>query len=272
MFHFITKKGNDNVQITTWLHSFHTLARFCSKSFKLVFGNTLLGNWKSPDIHTGFKKGRGTRDQIANIHRIIEKSKGIKKKKNNYFCFIDYTKAFDYVHHNKLWRILRDGTRPPCQFPEKPVCRTRSNSWTLTWNNKLIQHVERSTSGLYTITLLMKLICRVRQGKYQSGWLPVGIKIARININNLRYEDDTTSMTENEKERKSPLMKVKEENEKAALKNMLDHWKKNSVGEGEGGMFQENSIKTCILSRVKRITSPGWMHKTSTWTWCTGKT
>ena len=92
-----------------------------------------------------------------------------KEKKNNYFCFIDYSKAFDYVHHNKLWRILRDGTRPPCQFPEKPVCRTRSNSWTLTWNNKLIQHVERSTSGLYTITLLMKLICRVRQGKYQSG-------------------------------------------------------------------------------------------------------
>ena len=46
----------------------------------------------------------------------------------------------------------------------------------------------------------------------------------------------------------------------------------DSVGEGEGGMFQENSIKTCILSRVKQITSPGWMHETSAWTWCTGKT
>ena len=46
----------------------------------------------------------------------------------------------------------------------------------------------------------------------------------------------------------------------------------DSVGEGEGGMFQENSIKTCILSRVKQITSPVWMHKTSAWTWCTGKT
>ena len=44
------------------------------------------------------------------------------------------------------------------------------------------------------------------------------------------------------------------------------------VGEGEGGMFQENSIETCILSRVKQITSPGWMHEASTWTWCTGKT
>ena len=50
-------------------------------------------------------------------------------------------------------------------------------------------------------------------------------------------------------------------------KRLLD-----SVGEGEGGMFQENSIETCILSRVKQITSPGWMHETSAWTWCTGKT
>ena len=46
----------------------------------------------------------------------------------------------------------------------------------------------------------------------------------------------------------------------------------HSVGEGEGGMFQENSIETCILSRVKQITSPGGMHETSAWTWCTGKT
>ena len=46
----------------------------------------------------------------------------------------------------------------------------------------------------------------------------------------------------------------------------------DAVGEGEGGMFQENSIKTCILSRVKQITNPGWMHETSAWTWCTGKT
>ena len=46
----------------------------------------------------------------------------------------------------------------------------------------------------------------------------------------------------------------------------------DSVGEGKGGIFQENSIKTCILSRVKQITSPGWMHETSAWGWCTGKT
>ena len=74
-----------------------------------------------------FKKGRGTRDQIANIHWIMEKAREIQK--NIYFCFIDYTKAFDYVDHNKLWRILRDGnTRPPDLPLEKPVCRSGSNS------------------------------------------------------------------------------------------------------------------------------------------------
>ena len=58
-----------------------------------------------------------------------------------------------------------------------------------------------------------------------------------------------------------------EQKKKTQMYSLLD-----SVGEGEGGMFQENSIETCILSRVKQITSPGWMHETSAWTWCTGKT
>ena len=77
----------------------------------------------------GFRKGRGTRDQIANIRWIIEKAGECQK--NIYFCFIDYAKAFDFdsVDHNKLWKILRDGnTRPPDQPLEKPICRSRSNS------------------------------------------------------------------------------------------------------------------------------------------------
>ena len=69
-------------------------------------------NHELPDVHAGFKKGRGTRDQIANICWIIEKAREFQK--NIHFCFIDYTKAFDHVDHNKLWKILRDGnTRPP---------------------------------------------------------------------------------------------------------------------------------------------------------------
>ena len=79
------------------------------------------------DVRAGFRKGRGTRDQIANIHRIIEKARELQK--NIYFCFIDYAKAFDYVDHNKLWKILRDGnTRPPDLSLEKFVCRSGSNS------------------------------------------------------------------------------------------------------------------------------------------------
>ena len=66
-------------------------------------------NHELPDVqaHAGFRKGRGTRDQIANIRWIIEKAREFQK--NIYFCFIDYDKAFDCVDHNTLWKILRDG-------------------------------------------------------------------------------------------------------------------------------------------------------------------
>ena len=59
-----------------------------------------------PDVHAGFRKGRGTRDQIANIHWIMEKAREFQK--NIYFCFLDYAKAFDCVDHNKLWKILKE--------------------------------------------------------------------------------------------------------------------------------------------------------------------
>ena len=84
-------------------------------------------NHEFPDVQAGFRKGRGTRDQIANIHWIMEKTREFQK--NIYFCFIDYAKAFDCVDHNKLWNILRDGnTRPPDLPLEKSVCRSGSNS------------------------------------------------------------------------------------------------------------------------------------------------
>ena len=63
-------------------------------------------NCELPDVQAGFRKGRGTRDQIANICWIIGKARGFQK--NIYFCFIDYAKAFDYVDHNKLWKILKE--------------------------------------------------------------------------------------------------------------------------------------------------------------------
>ena len=63
-------------------------------------------NCELPDVEAGFRKGRGTRDQIANIHWIMEKAREFQK--NIYFCFIDYAKAFNYVDHNKLWKILKE--------------------------------------------------------------------------------------------------------------------------------------------------------------------
>ena len=62
-------------------------------------------NHELPDVQAGFRKGRGIRDQIANIHWIIKKATEFQK--NIYFCFIDYAKAFDFVDHNKLWKIIR---------------------------------------------------------------------------------------------------------------------------------------------------------------------
>ena len=84
-------------------------------------------NRELPDVQAGFRKGRGTRDQIASIRWIIEKARGFQK--NIYFGFIDYAEAFDCVGHNKLRKILRNGsTRPPYLSPEKPVCGSSSNS------------------------------------------------------------------------------------------------------------------------------------------------
>ena len=84
-------------------------------------------NRELPDVQAGFRKTRGTRDQIANIHWIIEKARVFRK--NIYFCAIDYAKAFDCVDHSKLENSERDGnTRPPDLPLEKPVCRSGSNS------------------------------------------------------------------------------------------------------------------------------------------------
>ena len=84
-------------------------------------------NRELPDVQAGFRKGRGTRDQIVNIRWIINKAREFQK--NIYFCFIDYAKAFGCVDHNKLESSSRDGnTKTPYLLPEKPVCRSRSNS------------------------------------------------------------------------------------------------------------------------------------------------
>ena len=83
-------------------------------------------NCEIPEVQAGFRKGRGTTDQIANICWIIEKAREFQK--NIYFYFIDYAKAFDSVNHNKLWKILKEMGIPPDLPLEKCVCRSGSNS------------------------------------------------------------------------------------------------------------------------------------------------
>ena len=84
-------------------------------------------NRELPDVQAGFRKGRGTTDQIDDICWIMEKAREFQK--NIYFCFIDYAKAFDRVDHNKLENSERDGnTRPPDLPLEKPICMSGSNS------------------------------------------------------------------------------------------------------------------------------------------------
>ena len=107
-------------------------------------------NCKTPDVQAGFRKGRGTKDQIASIHWIIEKAREFQE--NIYFCFIDYAKAFDCVDHNKLWKILKE-----MGIPDHLICLLRNlyagQDWT--WNNSLIPNWERSMLRLYTVTLLI---------------------------------------------------------------------------------------------------------------------
>ena len=113
-------------------------------------------NCKLPDVQAGFRKGRGTRDQIANICWIKEKAREFQK--NIYFCFIDYAKAFDCVDHNKLWKILRG-----MGIPDHLICLLRNLSAGQEatvrtghgTTNRLVPNRGRSTSRLYIVTLLI---------------------------------------------------------------------------------------------------------------------
>ena len=167
-------------------------------------------------LTSGFRKGRGTRDQIANICWIMEKATEFQK--NIYFCFIDYAKIFECVDHNKLWEILQE-----MGISDHLTCLLRN----LFAGQEATVRTEHGTADWFQIGK------GVRQGCILSPCLfnlyaeyimrnagleeaQAGIKIARRNINNLRYADDTTRMAESE-ELKSLLIRVKEESEKVGL-------------------------------------------------------
>ena len=148
-------------------------------------------NWECTDVQAGFRKGRGTRDQIANICWIIKKSREFQK--NIYFCFIDYAKAFDCVNHNKLWKILQEmGT------PGHLICllrnlyadqeaTVRTGHGTTDWFQIGKGVHQGCILSPYLFSLYAEYIMR------NAGWVEAqaGIKLVRRNINNLRYADDS---------------------------------------------------------------------------------
>ena len=182
-------------------------------------------NPELPDVQAGFRKVRGTRDQIATIHWIIEKAREFHK--NIYFCFIDYVKAFDGVGHNKPWKIFKE-----MGIPDHLICllrnlyafqeaTVRTGHGTINW----FQIRKGICQGCILSPCLFNLyaVCILRNAGLDEA--QVGIKFSGRNINNLRYADDTTLMAESEEELKSLLMKVKEESEKGGLKLNIQNTK-----------------------------------------------
>ena len=149
-----------------------------------------------PEVQAGFTKGRGTRDQIANIHWIMEKAREFQK--NIYFCFIDYAKAFDYVDHNKVWKIVKE-----MGISDHLTCLLRN----LYAGQEATVRIGHGTTDWFHIGKGVRQGCILSfclfnlYGEYikrnaRLEEAQAGNKIAGRNINNLRYADDTTLMAE----------------------------------------------------------------------------
>ena len=174
-------------------------------------------NCELPDVQAGFRKVRGTRDQIANIRWIIEKAREFQK--NIYFCSIDYAKAFDCVDHNKLWKILKEIGIPGHlthllrNLYAGQGASVRTGHGPTDW----FQIGKGVRQGCILSPCLFNLYAEYIMRNAGLEEAQAGVKIAGRNINNLRYPDDTTLIAEIEEELKSFLMAMKEESEKVGL-------------------------------------------------------
>ena len=189
----IPKKGNAKE-----CSNYHTIA-LISHTSKVMLKIQQYVNHELPDVQVGFRKDRGTRDQIDKIHWIMEKSRKFQKN-------IDYAKAFGYVVHNKLCKILQK-----LEIPDHLTCLLRNlyAGQEAELNNRLVPNWERSMSRLYIVPCLFNLHAEYIMRNAGLEESQAGIKIARKNLNNLRYADDTTLIAESEL--KSLLMKESEE-------------------------------------------------------------
>ena len=201
-------------------------------------------NRELPDVQAGFRKGRGIRDQIANICWIIKKAREFQK--NIYFCFIDYTKASDCVNHSKLWKILQE-----MGIPDHLTCllrnlylgqeaTDRTGHGTTDW----FQIGKRVCQGCILSPCLFNLYAEYIMRNAGLEEAQAGIKIVGKNINNLRYADDTTLMAESEEELESFLMKVKEESEKVGLKLSIQKTQIMASGPITSWQMDRETIET----------------------------
>ena len=155
-------------------------------------------NLELPDVQTGFRNGRGARDQIANICWIIEKAREFQK--NIYFCFIDYAKAFDSVDHNKLWKILKEvgiADHLICLLINLYACQeatVRTGHGKTHWFKIGIG----VSQGYILSPCLFNLYVLYIMRNVELDGAQAGINIAWINVHNLRNADDTTLMTKSE--------------------------------------------------------------------------
>ena len=185
-----------NAQTTTQLHSSHTLVM--TKILQARLQQYM--NRELPDVQLGFRKGRGTRDQIANICWITEKAKEFQNI--IYFCFIAYAKLFDCVDHIKLWKILKDkGIPDHLTYLLRNLfagqdATVRTGHGTTDW----FQIGKGVCQGCILSPCLFNLHAEYMMRNAGLEEAQAGIKIAGRNIKNLRYADDTTLMTKSEEE------------------------------------------------------------------------
>ena len=168
-------------------------------------------NQEIPEVQAGFGKGRGTRDQIANIHWIIKKARELQK--NIYFCFIDYTNAFLWITTN-CGKVLKNLTFLLRNLYSGQEAIVRTGHGKTDW----FQTGKGVHQGCVLSPCLFNLHAEYIMRNSGLDESQDGIKIARKDINNLRYADDTTLMEESKEELKNPLMKLKVESGKAGLK------------------------------------------------------